>query len=69
VIRQAVPDDPGTDDHNTFSARSTAHTTDISDGCQGSQRARLEILGAGHLAPLETPEEFRALLLGFLAGR
>ena len=30
--------------------------------------ARLELLaGAGHLAPLETPEEFRRLLLEFLA--
>jgi 3-oxoadipate enol-lactonase len=26
------------------------------------------IAGAGHLAPLETPEAFRAMLIGFLAG-
>ena len=26
------------------------------------------IAGAGHLAPLETPEAFRKLLSGFLAG-
>jgi pimeloyl-ACP methyl ester carboxylesterase len=26
----------------------------------------VSIAGAGHLAPLETPEEFSALLLGFL---
>src|SRR4051794_6989188 len=33
-------------------------------------RARYEvILGAGHLAPLETPEAFRALLLDFLDSR
>jgi len=32
-------------------------------------RARhVEIAGAGHLAPLETPGAFRELLLGFLAG-
>ena len=31
--------------------------------------ARLEVIeGAGHLAPLETPERFRELLLGFLTG-
>jgi pimeloyl-ACP methyl ester carboxylesterase len=31
-------------------------------------RARLEVVGgAGHLAPLETPDEFRRLLLEFLA--
>lgn len=29
----------------------------------------VEIPGAGHLAPLETPEAFRELLLAFLAGR
>ena len=30
-------------------------------------RARHEVIaGAGHLAPLETPEAFRALLLDFL---
>ena len=27
---------------------------------------KIAILGAGHLAPLETPEAFRALLLDFL---
>ena len=29
----------------------------------------VEIPGAGHLAPLETPEPFRELLIAFLAGR
>lgn len=34
------------------------------------RRARLEVIGgAGHLAPLETPDKFRRLLLGFLAER
>jgi pimeloyl-ACP methyl ester carboxylesterase len=33
-------------------------------------QAKLEVIeGAGHLAPLETPEEFRGLLLGFLGDR
>jgi pimeloyl-ACP methyl ester carboxylesterase len=33
-------------------------------------RARLEVIqGAGHLAPLETPETFRELLLEFLRER
>ena len=27
---------------------------------------RMELAGAGHLAPLERPEEFRAMLLSFL---
>jgi 3-oxoadipate enol-lactonase len=32
------------------------------------RHGRCEIVrGAGHLAPLETPDEFRRLLLGFLA--
>jgi pimeloyl-ACP methyl ester carboxylesterase len=37
---------------------------------QSLPRARLEVIeGAGHLAPLETPEEFRQLLLSFLQER
>jgi 3-oxoadipate enol-lactonase len=47
---------------------------DKSDFRQGAEvlattlpNARLEIIeGAGHLAPLETPDRFRALLLEFL---
>lgn len=45
--------------------------TDFQDGAQALARAlpaakHVVIPGAGHLAPLETPEEFRELLLTFL---
>ena len=50
---------------------------DFREGAEGIAEAlpgaRLELIeGAGHLAPLETPEAFRRLLLAFLdqtAGR
>ena len=50
---------------------------DLSDFREGAQTlasalpgSRLvTIPGAGHLAPLETPQAFRDLLLGFLDGR
>jgi pimeloyl-ACP methyl ester carboxylesterase len=49
---------------------------DMSDFREGALRMadqlpdarHAEIAGAGHLAPLEAPEAFRELLLGFLAG-
>ncbi len=48
--------------------------SDFREGARTMARAlpnarHTEIVGAGHLAPLETPEKFRELLLGFLAGR
>jgi pimeloyl-ACP methyl ester carboxylesterase len=50
---------------------------DLSDFREGAQTLARElpgsrlvtIPGAGHLAPLETPQAFRELLLGFLRGR
>jgi pimeloyl-ACP methyl ester carboxylesterase len=50
---------------------------DVPDFREGARRmadqlpgaSYVEVPGAGHLAPLETPEAFRELLLAFLAGR
>lgn len=50
---------------------------DMTDFREGARRmadqmpgaSHVELPGAGHLAPLETPEAFRELLLAFLAGR
>jgi 3-oxoadipate enol-lactonase len=47
--------------------------SDFRDGARSMAGAlpnahHVEIAGAGHLAPLETPVKFREMLLGFLAG-
>jgi pimeloyl-ACP methyl ester carboxylesterase len=75
----AEADDPVEDDPETLRALQTptlvaVGARDKPDFKEGARiladllpNARLEIIeGAGHLAPLETPEEFRQLLLRFL---
>jgi 3-oxoadipate enol-lactonase len=60
----------------TAPALIAAGERDMSDFRDGARRMadalpnahHAEIAGAGHLAPLETPEKFRELLLGLLAG-
>ena len=71
-----VEEDPARLAELDVSALVAAGEKDLVDFREGAQRlahtlphARHEtLLAAGHLAPMETPEAFRELLLGFLAG-
>lgn len=77
-----VPEAPDPLDHTGLTgiaapALVTAGERDMPDFRDGARRMsdqlpgarHVEIAGAGHLAPLETPQTFRELLLGFLADR
>jgi pimeloyl-ACP methyl ester carboxylesterase len=71
-----VEEDPSVLNRMEMPALVMVGDRDLSDFRQGAEqlaealpRARLEVIeGAGHLAPLETPDEFRRLLLEFLGG-
>ena len=70
-----VEEDPGRLSELDVPALVAAGEKDLVDFREGAERLahtlpharHMSIPAAGHLAPLETPEAFRELLLGFLA--